>query len=403
MTIIQQEIKQNFAVNYSFPVIFTRGGFNPENPTLKNLLTTEGEKRHRIMVVLDSGVIDANKSLVEKIDEYARTNADTVEVVGVPMVLEGGEACKNDQNLMAEIHSAIDRRHLCRQSFILAIGGGAVLDAVGYAAATAHRGIRLIRMPTTVLAQNDAGIGVKNSVNRFGKKNFLGTFAPPFAVVNDFEFLSGLPSRDIKSGMAEAIKVAVIKDLSFFNQLYVNRKYLAEFEISAVEQLIIGCAALHIEHIGKGGDPFEFGSARPLDFGHWGAHALEELAGAELRHGEAVAIGVALDSFYAMNLGLISEFELNKIITLLTDIGFNLYHWALRWLNIEKALQSFREHLGGKLNITLPNKIGQKIEVHKIDSKLMKYCIGLIAEKYGTTERRKNHVPLMSNVGQRNH
>ncbi|MCV5942208.1 3-dehydroquinate synthase, partial [Escherichia coli] len=84
-------------------------------------------------------------------------------------------------------------------------GGGAVLDMVGFAAATAHRGVRLVRVPTTVLAQNDSGVGVKNSVNAYGKKNWLGTFAPPYAVLNDLPFLTALEDRDWLGGLAEAV------------------------------------------------------------------------------------------------------------------------------------------------------------------------------------------------------
>ena len=96
------------------------------------------------------------------------------------------------------------------------IGGGAVLDMVSFAAAIAHRGIRVVRFPTTVLAQADSGVGVKNSINLFGKKNFVGTFVPPFAVINDFDFLETLEPRDRIAGVVEAVKVALLKDAAFF-------------------------------------------------------------------------------------------------------------------------------------------------------------------------------------------
>jgi len=153
----------------------------------------------------------------------------------------------------------------------------AVIDAVGYAAATAHRGIRLIRMPTTVLGQNDAGVGVKNAINWLGRKNFVGTFVPPHAVVNDFEFIESLPNRDKTAGIAEAIKVSLISDKTFFYYLNANRKNLRELRQDVVEKMIVKCAELHLRHIRSSGDPFERGSARPLDFGHWTAHKLEEL------------------------------------------------------------------------------------------------------------------------------
>ena len=261
-----------------------------------------------------------------------------------------------------------------------------MLDAAGYAAATAHRGVRLIRMPTTVLAQNDAGIGVKNSVNAFGRKNFLGTFAPPFAVINDAAFLETLPARDTRAGIAEAVKVALIRDRDFFDFLYKERDQLGRFAPAATEAMIKRCAELHLEHIAGAGDPFESGSSRPLDFGHWVAHKLEELSHSELRHGEAVAIGIALDSLYSHHLGRLGELDLYRILTLLEALGFSLYHPALSWLDVERALGDFREHLGGELSIPLLEGIGCKIEAHEIDVALMKQCIAQLAERAGAEE-----------------
>jgi 3-dehydroquinate synthase len=274
-----------------------------------------------------------------------------------------------------------------------------VLDAAGYAAATAHRGIRLIRMPTTTLAQNDAGIGVKNGVNAFGRKNFLGTFTPPFAVINDFAFLDTLPARDLRAGIAEAVKVALIKDRPFFDALYRNRKKLATFEQGAMEEMIIRCAELHLEHIRTSGDPFEYGTARPLDFGHWTAHKLEELTGGELKHGEAVAIGVAVDSLYSFRKGLISELELNRILATLEDMGFTLHHWALNWMDVGKALGEFQEHLGGELTITLLNGIGNRIEVHEIDATIMRQCMNTLALRRRKEKRHERHDPAALREG----
>jgi 3-dehydroquinate synthase len=279
------------------------------------------------------------------------------------------------------IHALVERHKICRHSFIIAIGGGAVLDAAGYAAATAHRGVRLIRLPTTVLAQNDAGIGVKNGINAFRRKNFLGTFSPPFAVINDAAFLDTLPVRDRRAGIAEAIKVALIRDRDFFDSLYGDRVGLSRFAPDAMQKMIVRCAELHLEHIGRGGDPFESGSSRPLDFGHWVAHKLEELSASEIKHGEAVAMGIALDSLYSHHLGILGELDLHRILTLLETLGFDLYHTALSWLDVEMALGEFREHLGGELSIPLLEGIGRKTDAHDIDIPLMKRCIALLAER----------------------
>lgn len=370
-------IQQRFTVSYDYPVLFTRDVFDPANPTLADVMRRDGTRR--ALVAIDSEVARLTPGLLEKISRYAEAHRGELEFVAPPFLVRGGEICKREPVEVEKLQALVERHKICRHSYILAIGGGAVLDAVGYAAATAHRGVRLLRMPTTVLAQNDAGIGVKNGVNAFGRKNFLGAFSPPYAVINDAAFLATLPQRDLRAGMAEAVKVALIKDRAFFDSLYQARQALARFDAAALEDLIFRCAQLHLDHIATAGDPFEYGSSRPLDFGHWVAHKLEELSGHELRHGEAVAIGLALDSLYSQRLGRLGELDLRRILTLLESLGFALYHPALSWLDVERALADFREHLGGRLSIPLLEGIGRKFEAHEIDVTLMKSCIAALA------------------------
>ena len=376
-----QVIQQQFQVAFSYPVVFTRNVFDPANPVLADLLAAGEPGIRRALVVIDSEVVRLNPGLLAQISLYGEAHRARMVFAAPPFQVRGGEICKHEPSEVAEIHALVERHKICRHSFIIAIGGGAVLDAVGYAAATAHRGVRLVRLPTTVLAQNDAGIGVKNGVNAFGRKNFLGTFAPPFAVINDAVFLGSLPLRDRRAGVAEAIKVALIRDREFFDYLYDERARLASFSPDVMERMIFRCAELHMQHIGGGGDPFESGSSRPLDFGHWVAHKLEELSASELKHGEAVAIGIALDSLYSRRQGLLGEIELRRIMNLLETVGFALNHPALSWLDVEKALSEFREHLGGKLSIPLLAGIGTKVEAHEIDIALMKQCVGALFER----------------------
>ena len=264
------------------------------------------------------------------------------------------------------MHAYVHARRLDRHAMVLCIGGGAVQDAVGYAAATAHRGLRVLRMPTTVLSQNDGGVGVKNGINAFEAKNFLGTFAPPWAVLNDARFLSTLEARDLRAGMAEAVKVALIRDADFFNWIEGNAKSLAAFEPVTLSELIRRCAHRHLEHIAGGGDPFETGTARPLDYGHWAAHRLEVLSCHDLRHGEAVAIGMALDARYATQIGQLSEPDLTRICVLLESLGLSLWHPALG-PDVLRGLQDFREHLGGELTIPLLTEIGAYRDAHEMD------------------------------------
>ncbi len=222
-------------------------------------------------------------------------------------------------------------------------------------------------MPSTVLAQNDAGVGVKNGVNFFGRKNYLGSFAPPYAVVNDHALLATLPAREARAGLAEAVKVALVRDAAFFARLLALAPRLAVLEPEALEEATRRCAEAHLAHIAGGGDPFELGSARPLDFGHWAAHALEEATGGALRHGEAVAVGLALDTLYSRRLGLIDAAAAGAVLDLLDGLGLATWHPALAALDMAAAIEAFREHLGGRLHLSLVTGIGRRVEVHEVD------------------------------------
>jgi 3-dehydroquinate synthase len=325
-----------------------------------------------VLVVLDESLAKAQTSLAKAIEEYLLALAGKLELVAPPLVIEGGERVKNSYFHVSEIHSQVDRFHVDRHSYIIAIGGGALLDMAGLAAATAHRGVRHVRIPSTVLGQNDSGVGVKNGINAFGKKNFVGTFAPPYAVINDFDLLESLPERDKRAGYAEAVKVALVRDAQFFESLERDAEALARLAPEPMEKLIERCAELHIEHIVGNGDPFESGSARPLDFGHWSAHKLEQLSQFQIRHGEAVAIGMALDVIYSRNIGWLDAAATERALALLRRLGFRLFASELLLLDenhqpiVLQGLEEFREHLGGQLTLTLLKGIGQGAEVHDI-------------------------------------
>jgi 3-dehydroquinate synthase len=330
-----------------------------------------------MFVVLERAVSEAWPGLPASIARYAERHADRLELVAPPWIVEGGEAVKNDPGLLGALQTVLHALRLDRQSFVVIVGGGALLDAAGYAAATAHRGIRTVRLPTTVLAQADSGVGVKNGVNAFGVKNFLGTFVPPFAVLNDRRFLESLGRRDTIAGMAEAVKVALIRDADFFDWLETHARELADCSGDAVGELVRRAASLHLEHIATSGDPFEMGSARPLDFGHWAAHRLESLTRNRLRHGEAVAIGIALDTLYSSAAGLVPAKVVERILDLLGRLGLPRWDEALDLKDptgrpvVLDGLAEFREHLGGELTVTLLAAIGRGVEVHEMREPLV--------------------------------
>jgi 3-dehydroquinate synthase len=368
-------IQQRFSVAFEYPVVFTERMFDPGNPTLESALCTRERKRHRALCVVDEGVWSAWPELAAQLEAYGRAHSETLQWAGAPLVVPGGERSKQDSGVVDQVHARLHELGIDRHSFVIIIGGGAVLDAVGFAAATTHRGVRVIRVPTTVLAQNDAGIGVKNGINAFGAKNFLGSFAPPWAVINDVAFLATLSGRDKRAGLAEAVKVSLIRDAMFFAWLRDNASGLREFQPEALVRSIRRGAELHLQHIAQGGDPFELGSARPLDFGHWAAHKLESLSAHRLRHGEAVAIGMAIDTRYSVEAGLLSPADGDMIVNLLCSLGFRLWDEALELKDargkprVLAGLEEFREHLGGELTVTLLSGIGKSVDVHQLDER----------------------------------
>jgi 3-dehydroquinate synthase len=367
-------LQQSFSVKFDYKIYFTSTLFHSSNTTLANFFKgrkTEGDQK--IYFVIDQGVYLAHPNLHDEIKAYFE---HIMEIKLIPdiLIVPGGEASKNDSILFDKIVEAVDKHSIDRHSYIAAIGGGAVLDLVGYAAAVSHRGIKHIRIPTTVLSQNDSGIGVKNGVNYKGKKNFLGTFAPPIAVFNDDQFLRTLSDRDYRSGISEAIKVALIKDVGFFNWIEANAEALRNRDQENMNYLIKHCAKLHLEHI-AGDDPFETGSARPLDFGHWSAHKQEQLSNFSVLHGEAVAMGIALDSTYSFLTGLLTEAELQRILKTLINLDFEITDHIINIKDehspILKGLAEFQEHLGGKLTITLLTALGTGKEVHEMNHQLL--------------------------------
>jgi 3-dehydroquinate synthase len=373
---------QSFVIRYDYPVYFTRDVFDPDNPCLTQALARiEPDKRQRVAVFVDEGVTFAMPDLLSRIARYAQHHGDHMEIAGEVAIVPGGEAVKNQHDCVEHMLRDLASRRVDRQSFALAVGGGAVLDAAGFAAAIFHRGVRHIRCPTTVLSQDDSGVGVKNAINAFGLKNLLGTFAPPFAVINDSAFLDKLPARDKRAGIAEAVKVALIRDADFFTWLEAEAEALARFSPNALDTLVQRCAMLHMRQIAHGGDPFEMGSARPLDYGHWAAHKLEMLTRNVLRHGEAVAIGIALDARYSVLARLLPEGEELRIARLLERLGFRLWDDALNLRDetgtrrVLAGLKDFQEHLGGELTITLLAGIGRGVEVHAMDDALIQQSI----------------------------
>ena len=382
-------IEQRFTVSYAYPVVFLRDLFAPDCEVLAELLAreTSAPTPRRVWVILDRGVELNHPDLPLRITQWLIAHASTIQPIAPIEVFSGGEFVKRQGNIDRIVKKAY-QAHMGRKDFFIAIGGGALQDAVGYAAGTIHRGCHVIRINTTTLSQADAGVGVKNGIDYASYKNFLGTFAPPFAVINDASFLTTLSDKDWRNGIAEAVKVAVIKDYTFFQWLEEHADLLRGRDLDTMAELIERTAALHLAHIAGAGDPFEKGAARPLDFGHWSAHCLESMTSYEMSHGEAVAIGIALDMVYAALQDFVTPPECTRVVALLRNCGLPIWsdELALRGgdgrLAILKGLQQFREHLGGQLCITLPTGLGSKQEIHEMDEALLERSVTMLRDRY---------------------
>jgi 3-dehydroquinate synthase len=402
----QNIIPLKFDQSYGYPVCFTRDVFKIGNDTLSKALAEKNRTgAKKTVVFIDEGLLSQNPGLLKKIVRWFDHHRDLFYPACDPVVFPGGERVKNSWDHVHRATRVMNASALDRHGAIVAVGGGALLDMAGFAAAIFHRGIQLIRIPTTTLAQNDAGIGVKNGINQFGQKNCIGTFYLPAAVINDTSFLETLPFDHFIGGVAEAFKIALIRDHCFFSFLEEAGGLLKQRNQKAIAETIKRCARLHLDHIARSGDAFETGSSRPLDYGHWSAHKLEILSEFSLGHGQAVSIGIALDSYYAWRHALISRTERDRIITALMRCGLPVWSPYLEVrdpggrLEIENGLEEFRQHLGGKLTFTMPNGIGKACEHHEMDFNIVQEGVSFL-KKTGSdrAEIPKNTVKLVQSL-----
>ncbi|MCH2127699.1 MAG: 3-dehydroquinate synthase [Pirellulaceae bacterium] len=370
----------SFDVPFVHRLRFTRDVLTSDSHVLTDLMETSPDQVARAQFWVDQQVLAARPDLPQRIRRLMAPRAAHLELVGNVQVVPGGEEVKNDIHVLERVLKVLNAADLDRRSYVVVIGGGAVLDAIGFATSIAHRGLRLIRLPTTTLAQADSGIGVKNAVNLFHKKNWIGTFSVPWGVINDVGLLKTLPDRDYRCGFAEAVKVALLKDRQFFEEIAQQTSVIAARDTDTASSVIARSAEWHLRHITQAGDPFEFLEARPLDFGHWSAHKLEALTKYELRHGEAVAIGLAIDTVYSHLQHGLPESEVHAILSCLRQLGFDLDHPLLHNTDLLFAgLEEFRQHLGGRLTLTMLQRIGQPVDIHEVDLKVMTTAIAQLS------------------------
>lgn len=374
---LSHSVNMSFQVPFTHRLRFTKDVAGDEFEVLLDVLESEHGKKPKVMVVVDGDVYTHSMHARKLADRFA--GAQAIEIAGDDSIvypLMGGEAVKNTSAPVKQLLALINQYDLDRRSYVIVIGGGAILDTVGFAAATAHRGIRLVRLPTTTLAQADSGVGVKNAINYFGKKNWVGTFAVPWAVINDAALLETLPDRDFRCGFSEAVKVSLLKSREDFEFLCQHATQIRDRDMTYAFPAIQKSCLRHLHHITRGGDPFEVLEARPLDYGHWSAHKMEPMSGYRIRHGEAVGIGVALDCIYSHLKFAFPQKPMESVCQCLHDLGMPLWDETLNDADtILGGLEEFRQHLGGRLTITMLRDVAAPFDVHDIDVNVMRQAI----------------------------
>lgn len=309
--------------------------------------------RNSVVVITDSNVQGLYGEAITS--SLAKNNLDTNMCIIKP-----GERSKSLYGA-SKIYSHLLDVHARRRTALIAFGGGVVTDLVGFIASTYFRGIPYINIPTTLLAQVDSSVGGKVAVNTAVGKNLLGAFYHPELVYMDPLLLRSLPKREIRSGLGEVIKTAIIADANLFSFLEDNLTSVLERNVATLYELVPWVVKLKIELLDP--DPYEENLNRPLNFGHTFGHAIETANRySRLRHGEAVSVGMVLATYISIRRGIISQAVGDRIINLVfrasfpTSMKFELCADAI-W----ESVQIIKMVRNGDLNFVLPGKKISKV------------------------------------------
>ena len=272
------------------------------------------------------------------------------------LTFPAGERHKT-REMKARLEDRLARLRFGGDGLVVALGGGVTGDLGGFVAATWHRGVALVQAPTTLIAQLDAAIGGKVAVDHPLAKNLIGAFHAPAAVYADTAALETLPMGEFRAGLAEALKCGAVLDSRLFDRIESEKDRILAREPRAIERLVLGATTVKARVVS--GDALDRGARKLLNFGHTLGHALEAASGFRLRHGEAVAIGVVLESRIAVRLGLLAPPDLGRIATLVADLGLPVR--PAQGFDLEGVLEAVRRDKKvreGRLQFVLPSRIG---------------------------------------------
>ncbi|KSU60357.1 hypothetical protein AS034_16065 [[Bacillus] enclensis] len=354
---------------------------------VNNLTIQQNCKSKKLLIVTSPTVY---RLYGHQITEYLsyHFSEDSYKII----VIETTEENKDFDNVM-KICEAGKNFGLDRRSLLVAIGGGILMDMVGFAASMYKRKIDYIRIPTTLVGQIDAGVGVKTGVNFKGSKNFIGAFHPPYSVINDTSLLYTLEKDELICGLAEIIKMGIIVDAQLFELVntygfsLVDSNFQGNLEAAnSINQKAVQRMLEQLES-----NLFELFLERLVDFGHTFSPFIEEFSNYQIKHGIAVGYDMAISTEISYLLNRISKKDRDKILTTLMKIGINIYHKET--FIAEKMWNSLNNivlHRGNKLNLVIPTGIGQSDflrELTNLSPELLHQAIeNLAAYQYSYTE-----------------
>lgn len=350
-------VSSTFDVSYD--VSIQEGIFDTENTSLKNKIGELGDARQ--LIFLDENV---ERLHGDRIAAYFETHNIPV-TIHIVTVSEEKKSLETALNLLRHLE---ENNTLRRSAPFIAIGGGVLLDLAGFTASLYRRGIPHIRIPTNLMALIDASIGVKSGINIWDRRNRLGTYNAPASVLLDRSFLKSVCARELSNGLAEILKLAVIKDAELFgilesagSRLISSKMQDDEFSPSVIARAAHGM----LEELAP--NLWERKLERCVDFGHSFSPMVEMLSLPELLHGEAVAMDVLLSCILAEQRGLLRSNDVERVAVLMRALGLQLTAPKFKdvdtlWASLEDATR----HRNGKQRLPLPNGIGSFVFVNDI-------------------------------------
>ena len=284
------------------------------------------------------------------------------------IVLPAGETHKKLETV-SMIYDRLAEEHFTRQSLLISLGGGVVCDLTGFAASTYMRGIPFVQIPTTLLSQVDASIGGKTGFDYKGYKNMIGAFHMPSLVYINTSVLKTLPEREIRSGLSEVIKAALIKDAAFYERLKKNRLSILELDHAVLLEMI--GTAVRIKQAVVENDPYEAGERMLLNFGHSIGHAVEKASGFTLTHGECVAIGMEAANRISVAMDLLDRDSADEITSTLKAFGLPVTLGNIPVEEVLKNTRSDKKMRHGAIRFILLDKIGHAVISKEVTEALM--------------------------------